>query len=259
MAKFLLPKDSRISKGRTWPEPEGAERMKRFQIYRYTPGRDECPQLDTFTVDLDECGPMVLDALLYIVDHIDPTLTVRRSCREGVCGSCAVNIEGTNTLACLTRIEDLNKDTTRIGPLPHLRVIRDLVGDLEQLYAQYAMIEPWLKSDTPAPERERLQSPEDRAKLDGQWECIMCFCCTTACPSYWWNSDKFLGPAILLQAYRWLADSRDHAQGERLDQLDDDFRLYRCHTIANCTNACPKGLNPSKSIAASKRMLARRG
>ena len=201
---------------------------------------------------------MVLDALIHIKDDIDPTLTFRRSCREGICGSCAMNMDGKNGLACTTAIEDIRGDV-QITPLPHMEVVKDLVPDMTHFYAQYASIQPWLKSASPEPSgKERLQSPEDRSKLDGLYECILCACCSTSCPSYWWNSDRFLGPAILLQAYRWLADSRDEATGERLDQLEDPFRLYRCHTIMNCANVCPKGLNPAKAIAETKKLIAER-
>jgi succinate dehydrogenase / fumarate reductase iron-sulfur subunit len=200
---------------------------------------------------------MVLDALIKIKNEIDSSLTFRRSCREGVCGSCAMNIDGTNTLACTKYISDVKGDI-KIYPLPHMPVVKDLVPDLNVPYAQLASIEPWLKSASPPPTRERLQSPEERAKLDGLWECILCFCCTTACPSYWWAGDRYLGPAILLQAYRWLADSRDEAKGERLDNLEDPFRLYRCHTIMNCTKTCPKSLNPAKAIAEIKKLLVER-
>jgi succinate dehydrogenase / fumarate reductase iron-sulfur subunit len=202
---------------------------------------------------------MVLDALIKIKDEVDSTLTFRRSCREGVCGSCAMNVDGTNTLACTKPIEDIS-GAVAIYPLPHLKVVKDLVPDLNDAYAQYAAIEPWLKTETAPPaEGERLQSPEERKALDGLWECILCFCCSTACPSYWWNSERFLGPATLLQAFRWIADSRDEHTGERLDALEDPFRLYRCHTIMNCTNTCPKGLNPAKAIGEiKKRMVQRR-
>jgi succinate dehydrogenase / fumarate reductase iron-sulfur subunit len=200
---------------------------------------------------------MVLDALIWIKNVIDPTLTFRRSCREGICGSCSMNIDGTNTLACTKPTEDI-KGTVRVYPLPHMSVIKDLVPDLTHVIAQYALIEPWLKTVTPAPERERLQSPEERNKLEGLQNCILCFCCTTSCPSYWWNEDRFLGPAVLLLAHRWIMDSRDEATGERLDQLEDPFRLYRCHTIMNCAKACPKGLNPAKAIAEIKRMMVER-
>ena len=206
---------------------------------------------------MDHCGPMVLDALIKIKNEMDATLTFRRSCREGICGSCALNIDGTNTLACTKGSDEVSGEVA-IYPLPHMPVVKDLVPDMTHFYAQYASIEPWLKTDTPAPTRERLQSKEDRAQLDGLYECILCACCSTSCPSYWWNGDRYLGPAILLQAYRWLADSRDEATGERLDALEDPFKLYRCHTIMNCTKTCPKGLNPAKAIAETKKMLVER-
>jgi len=256
LAEFTLPKNSKITKGREWKAEEG-KRLKTFKIYRYDPDASANPRWDRYTIDLDKCGPMVLDALIKIKNEIDPTLTFRRSCREGICGSCAMNMEGRNGLACTTAINDLKGDI-QITPLPHMEVVKDLVPDLTNAYAQYALIQPWLKSASPAPSRERLQSPDDRAKLDGLYECILCFCCSTSCPSYWWNSDKFLGPAILLQAYRWLADSRDEATGERLDTLEDPYRLYRCHTIMNCANVCPKGLNPAKAIAETKKLIAER-
>ena len=206
---------------------------------------------------MDSCGPMVLDALLKIKNEMDSTLTLRRSCREGICGSCAMNIDGRNTLACLKPIEECKSDV-KIYTLPHLPVVKDLVPDVTHIYAQLTSIEPWIKADTPPPNEERKQSPEERAKLDGLWECILCLCCTTSCPSYWWNGDRYLGPAVLLQAARWINDSRDEATGERLDQLEDPFRLYRCHTIMNCTNACPKGLNPAKAIADIKSKMVER-
>ena len=201
---------------------------------------------------------MVLDALIHIKNDIDSTLAFRRSCREGICGSCSMNIDGVNTLACLKPIEEVKADVA-IYPLPHMKVVKDLVPDLSQVYAQYASIKPWLQSQSPAPpDRERLQSPEEREKLNGLYECILCFCCTTSCPSYWWNGDRYLGPAVLLQAYRWIADSRDEYTGERLDALEDPFRLYRCHTIMNCTRTCPKGLNPAKAIAEIKKLMVER-
>ena len=193
-----------------------------------------------------------------IKNEIDPTLTFRRSCREGVCGSCAMNIDGTNTLACTKPIEDI-KGTIKVYPLPHMEIIKDLVPDFTYFYSQYASIKPWMETHTALPpDREMLQSKQDRAKLDGLYECILCACCSTSCPSYWWNGDHYLGPAILLQAYRWLMDSRDETTGERLDNLEDSFRLFRCHTIMNCTNTCPKGLNPGRAIAEIKKMLVRR-
>ena len=200
---------------------------------------------------------MVLDALIKIKNEIDSTLTFRRSCREGVCGSCAMNIDGTNTLACTKPIEEV-KGKIKVYPLPHMKVIKDLVPDMTNLYAQYATIEPWMQSSSPSPTKERKQSKESREKLDGLWECILCACCSTSCPSYWWNSDRYLGPAILLQAYRWIVDSRDDNTGDRLDALEDPFRLYRCHTIMNCTSACPKGLNPAKAIAETKKLIQER-
>ena len=259
MAELRLPANSRIRKGTDHHAPEGAKRPRTFRVYRWDPDSGETPRIDSYTVDLDDCGPMVLDAVIKIKDEIDSTLTFRRSCREGVCGSCAMNIDGTNTLACTRFISDIKGDV-KIYPLPHMKVVKDLVPDLTDAYAQYASIEPWLKTETPAPpDAERLQSPEERERLDGLWECILCFCCTTSCPSYWWNGDRYLGPAALLQAYRWVADSRDEHTGERLDALEDPFRLYRCHTIMNCTKTCPKDLNPAKAIGEIKqRMVARR-
>ena len=259
MVEFTLPANSRITEGKTWPAPEGAKNVKAFRVYRWEPEGDGGPRVDTYWVDMDDCGPMVLDALIKIKNEIDSTLTFRRSCREGVCGSCSMNIDGTNTLACTKYVSDV-KDAVKIYPLPHMAVVKDLVPDLNQAYAQYASVEPWLKNESLPPERERLQSPEERAKLDGLWECILCFSCSTSCPSYWWNGDRYLGPAVLLQAYRWIADSRDDATGERLDALEDPFRLYRCHTIMNCTKTCPKSLNPAKAIAEIKKlMIERRG
>ena len=258
MVEFTLPANSKVREGKTFAAPAGAKRVKSFKIYRWDPDRRENPRLDTYEIDLDACGPMVLDALIKIKNEIDTTLTFRRSCREGICGSCAMNIDGTNTLACHKGIEEV-KGAVRIYPLPHMPVVKDLVPDLSQVYAQLRSIEPWLKADSPPPpDGERGQSREERAKLDGLWECILCFCCSTACPSYWWNGERYLGPAILLQAYLWLADSRDEKTGERLDALEDPFRLYRCHTIMNCTRTCPKGLNPAKAIAEIKRLMVLR-
>tara|TARA_B100000959_G_scaffold227279_1_gene242189 strand:+ start:173 stop:949 length:777 start_codon:yes stop_codon:yes gene_type:complete len=257
MVEFNLPKNSRVIKGQTHTAPDDAINIKKFKIYRYDPDQDKNPQLDTFEIDMDNCGPMVLDALIKIKNEMDSTLTFRRSCREGVCGSCAMNVDGTNTLACTKDIADIKGDA-KIYPLPHLPVIKDLVPDLSTPYAQYTSIEPWVKTDTPAQGSERLQTQEDREKLDGLWECVLCFCCQTSCPSYWWNGDRYLGPAILLQAHRWIADSRDEKTGDRLDNLEDPFRLYRCHKILNCTNTCPKSLNPAKAIAETKKLLVER-
>jgi succinate dehydrogenase / fumarate reductase iron-sulfur subunit len=258
MVEFSLPPNSKPTKGKAHAAPAGAKNVRRFHIYRYDPDTGANPRIDTYDVDMDTCGPMVLDALLKIKDEVDATLTLRRSCREGICGSCAMNIDGGNTLACLKPIEDC-KGEVKVYPLPHMPVVKDLVPDLTHVYAQYASIEPWLKSDTPPPASgERLQSPEEREKLDGLWEWILCFCCSTGCPSYWWNGDRYLGPAILLQAARWINDSRDEATGERLDNLEDPFRLYRCHTIMNCTQTCPKGLNPARAIADIKTKIVER-
>jgi len=257
MAEFSLPKNSVIQKGKTFAAA-AAKRVKKFKIYRYDPDSGENPRYDNFEIDLDACGPMVLDALIKIKSEQDPSLTFRRSCREGICGSCSMNLDGRNGLACTTAIEDIKGDI-RITPLPHMDVIKDLVPDFTHFYQQYASIKPWLENaEIPADGKERLQSPKEREKLDGLYECILCACCSTGCPSYWWNSDKFLGPAILLQAYRWLADSRDQAAEPRLDALDDPFALYRCHTIMNCANVCPKGLNPAKAIAEVKKLEAGR-
>jgi succinate dehydrogenase / fumarate reductase iron-sulfur subunit len=257
MVELSLPKNSKIKQGKTHKAKAGAKNIRRYQVYRWDPDTGENPSVDTYEVDLDTCGPMVLDGLIKIKNEMDPSLTFRRSCREGVCGSCAMNIDGTNTLACTKDMADIKGDV-KVYPLPHMEVVKDLVPDLSKAYAQYASIQPWLQTDTPAPDKERLQSPEEREKLDGLWECILCFCCTTSCPSYWWNSDRYLGPAVLLQAYRWIADSRDERTGDRLDNLEDPFRLYRCHTIMNCTNTCPKSLNPAKAIAETKKLMLER-
>jgi len=258
MATFTLPRNSTIAEGKRHPAPAGAKTVRSFRIYRWDPDSGDNPRTDTYDIDLAQCGPMVLDALIKIKNEVDSTLTFRRSCREGICGSCSMNIDGLNTLACLKPIEEVKGDV-RIHPLPHMPVVKDLVPDLSQIYAQLRSVEPWLKADTPPPpDAERLQSKEERAKLDGLWECILCFCCTTSCPSYWWNGDRYLGPAVLLQAYRWIADSRDEATGERLDALEDPFKLYRCHTIMNCTRTCPKGLNPAQAIGEIKKMMVER-
>ncbi|MAS14515.1 succinate dehydrogenase iron-sulfur subunit [Nitratireductor rhodophyticola] len=258
MVEITLPKNSRVKEGKVWPKPEGATNLREYKIYRWSPDDEENPRVDTYYVDMDDCGPMVLDGLIYIKNKIDPTLTFRRSCREGICGSCAMNIDGTNTLACTKGMDEVAQDAVKIYPLPHMPVVKDLVPDLSVPYAQLSSIEPWLQTITPEPATEWKQSHEDRTKLDGLYECILCFCCQTSCPSYWWNGERYLGPAVLLQAYRWLIDSRDEKTGERLDNLEDPFRLYRCHTIMNCTQACPKGLNPAKAIANIKKMMVER-
>jgi succinate dehydrogenase / fumarate reductase iron-sulfur subunit len=258
MVQLTLPKNSTVQSGKHWPAPAGAKNVRAFKVYRYDPEDGRNPRWDTYDVDLDACGPMVLDALLYIKNSIDPTLAFRRSCREGVCGSCAMNIGGRNTLACTHGHAETPGKAVQIAPLPSQPVVKDLIPDLTLFYAQYASIEPWLHTDTPEPRTEWKQSPEDRSKLDGLYECILCACCSTSCPSYWWNGDKYLGPATLLHAYRWLIDSRDEATGDRLDNLEDPFKLYRCHTIMNCAQVCPKGLNPAKAIAEIKKMLVER-
>lgn len=258
MVQLTLPKNSQVAEGKVWDKPAGTKHLHEFRIYRWNPDDGRNPRVDTYFIDADDCGPMVLDGLIYIKDKIDPTLTFRRSCREGICGSCAMNIDGTNTLACTRGMEEIGEKPVKIYPLPHMPVVKDLVPDLTRFYAQHRSIEPWLQTTTPAPEKEWRQSHDDRAKLDGLYECILCACCSTSCPSYWWNGDRYLGPAVLLQAYRWLIDSRDEATGERLDNLEDPFRLYRCHTIMNCSQACPKGLNPAKAIAEIKKMMIER-
>jgi len=253
----------KVSSALTSPPSAEEERIKYFKIYRWDPDHRQKPYLSTYPIDLNDCGPMVLDALIKIKSDQDPTLTFRRSCREGICGSCAMNINGQNTLACLCYIDPKDEkktsgDVTKIYPLPHMYVVKDLVPDMGNFYEQYRSIEPWLQTKDGKKEgqAEFLQTREDRAKLDGMYECILCACCSTACPSYWWNADKYLGPAVLMQAYRWIEDSRDDFTDKRLAELDDAFKLYRCHTIMNCTRVCPKHLNPGKAIAHIKKKLA---
>ncbi|WP_293903667.1 succinate dehydrogenase iron-sulfur subunit [Phenylobacterium sp.] len=258
MVQLRLPKNSRVTPGKHHPAPAGAGKTKTFKVYRYDPELGQNPRWDTYDVDTTACGPMVLDILIHIKNYMDPTLTFRRSCREGICGSCAMVIDGRNALACLQGHAECKGDKIMIGPLPHMPVVKDLVPDLTLFYAQYASVEPWLHTETPEPQKEWKQTPEDRAKLDGLYECILCACCSTSCPSYWWNQEKYLGPAALLHAYRWIIDSRDEATGARLDELEDPFKLYRCHTIMNCAQVCPKGLNPAKAIAEVKKMLVDR-
>lgn len=236
-----------------------AKREKKFEIYRWNPDEsDKKPQLQTYSIDLNACGPMVLDALIKIKNEVDPTLTFRRSCREGICGSCAMNIGGVNTLACICKIDTNLGSSTKIYPLPHMYVVKDLVPDMTNFYNQYKSIQPWLQRKEEKKTgnlQQYLQSVEDREKLDGLYECILCACCSTSCPSYWWNGEKYLGPAVLMQAYRWIIDSRDEATAERLDRMRDSYSVYRCHTIMNCTRTCPKGLNPGKAIAEVKKHL----
>ena len=258
MVQLTLPKNSKVSIGKTYKLETKSSNQKVFKIYRFDPESGNLPSIDKYEVDLDTCGPMILDALIHIKNSIDSSLTFRRSCREGVCGSCAMNIDGTNTLACTKNINDV-KGEVKIYPLPHMEVIKDLVPNLSNAFKQYASIEPWLKTDKKTQDGlERRQSPEERRELDGLYECILCFCCSTSCPSYWWNGDKYLGPAALLQAYRWINDSRDDAKNERLNSLEDSFKLYRCHTIMNCTKTCPKGLNPAKAISKIKLAISKR-
>ena len=262
MAQFSLPKNSTVTEGKHYPAPAGAKNVRKFNVYRWNPDDKANPRLDSYEIDMDKCGPMVLDALIHIKNEVDSTLTFRRSCREAICGSCAMNIDGTNTLACTKACSDVKGDV-KVTPLPHMPVVKDLVSDLNNIYKQHASIEPWMQNDEKPGERERLQSPEDADKLNGKdghgpAMCIMCFCCSTACPSYWWNGDKFLGPAILIQAWRWIADTRDRMKKKRLEKLEDPFKLYRCHTIMNCTNTCPKGLNPAKAIAEIKMQMVKK-
>ena len=260
MVEITLPRNSRVQSGKKWTNNDKDGNTRKVNVYRWNPDSpDVKPQLDEFDLRVDQCGPMVLDALIKIKNEIDPTLTFRRSCREGVCGSCSMNVNGQNILACTKRLSDVEGGDINIYPLPHMDVVKDLVVDLGHAFAQFASINPFMQNKTPTPSsQERLQSPEDRAKLDGMWECILCFCCTTSCPSYWWNGERYLGPATLLQANRWIEDSRDEYTGERLDDLEDPFKLYRCHTIMNCTQTCPKGLNPAKAIASIKGKIDKR-
>lgn len=251
-------------------------KIKYFKIYRWNPDTKQKPYVATYPVNLNECGPMVLDALIKIKNEQDPSLTFRRSCREGICGSCAMNIDGSNTLACLCFI-DKSSEPMKLHPLPHMYVLKDLVPDMSNFYDQYKSIKPWLqRRDGGASHQltydtskttdhhnssegggEYLQTREDRKRLDGMYECILCACCSTSCPSYWWAQDSYLGPAVLMQAYRWIEDSRDEFTEERLDFVNDAFKLYRCHTIMNCTKVCPKGLNPGRAIAHIKKRLAK--
>lgn len=242
------------------PSSSPLQSAKKVAIYRYDPDTATEPSTETFEIDLNECGPMVLDVLIKIKNEVDSSLTFRRSCREGICGSCAMNINGVNTLACLAYAPD-DLAELKIYPLPHMFVLKDLVPDMTNFYDQYKSIKPWLQQ--PSHEegkvvtKENMQSKADRKKLDGMYECILCACCSTSCPSYWWNSDKYLGPAVLMQAFRWVDDSRDEMTAERLEDLNDTFKLFRCHTIMNCSKTCPKGLNPGKAIASLKnRILA---
>jgi len=256
MVQFNLPENSKVINGNYFKDKSGSKNIKKINIYRWDPENNENPRIDTFEIDIKKCGNKVLDILNKIKNEIDPSLTYRRSCAHGVCGSCAMNVDGINTLSCMKSHKDINGDIN-IYPLPHLKVIKDLVADLSTLYKQYESIEPWLKTKTSNINNNEInQTKGERKKLDGLYECIMCACCSTSCPSYWWNGDKYLGPAVLLQAYRWIIDSRDDERKERLKSVADKLKLYRCHTIMNCTNSCPKGLNPAKAISSLKKMLA---
>jgi len=228
----------------------------RFSIYRYNPETDSKPYMQDYDIPLQPSDRMLLDAIVRLKEF-DDTLAFRRSCREGICGSDAMNINGKNGLACVTRVADL-KEPVVLKPLPGQPVIRDLIVDMTAFFKQYNAVKPYLVNNDPPPEKERLQSPAEREKLNGLYECILCACCSTSCPSFWWNPDKFLGPAALLQSYRFLADSRDQATGERLDDLEDPYKLFRCHGIMNCTEVCPKGLNPTKAIGHIKELLVKR-
>ena len=262
MSYYLLPRNfTKIMPSLKKTNVPSSKKIKYFKIYRWDPEQRQKPYVSTYPVDLTDCGPMVLDALIKIKNEQDPSMTFRRSCREGICGSCAMNINGRNTLACLCFVDKVTDEPMKINPLPHMYVVRDLVTDLTNFYDQYKSIKPWLRRDRRSifegnMEMEILQDQQDRKKLDGMYECILCACCSTSCPSYWWNADKYLGPAVLMQAYRWIEDSRDHYTKERLEELDDSFKLYRCHTIMNCSNTCPKGLNPGKAVANIKKRIA---
>jgi len=262
MVELTLPKNSKVMRGRVHAAPAGAKQTRTFKVYRYDPEDGANPRVDTFEVDVEGVS-MVLDALIRIKADQDSGLAFRRSCREGVCGSCAMNINGANTLACTKGLGECGSGDIAIYPLPHQPVIKDLVTDLSNFFRQHAEIKPFLQADETGVDKEFIQSPDDRRKLDGLYECILCACCSTSCPSYWWNGDKkggeeYLGPAALLQAYRWIADSRDEKTNERLDILEDEFKLYRCHTIMNCAQVCPKGLNPAKAISEIKKMMVNR-
>ncbi|MCL4125565.1 UNVERIFIED_CONTAM: hypothetical protein GTU68_021527 [Idotea baltica] len=253
----LVRSQSTAAAAATQAAPE--KRVKKFAVYRWDPEKEgDKPHMQEYEVDLNTCGPMILDALLKIKNEMDPSVTFRRSCREGICGSCSMNIGGVNTLACISKIDSNLSKTTKIYPLPHMYVIKDLVPDMNNFYEQYRTIQPWLQRDDGLKpgDKQYLQSVDDRKKLDGLYECILCACCSTSCPSYWWNGDKYLGPAVLMQAYRWIIDSRDQHTEERLNKLRDPFSVYRCHTIMNCTKTCPKGLNPGRAIAEVKKLLS---
>ena len=254
MTRISLPKNSKFTNGNYY-KGNNLKKLKKINVYRWDPDKKINPTVDTFEIDLDKCGQMVLDALILIKDQIDSTLTFRRSCGEGVCGSCAMNIEGQNTLACQKNIKEIKGDIN-IFPLTHLPVIKDLVVDLSHAFKQLEFIEPWLKTNLGEPTKnEQIQSLNERSKIDGLWECILCFCCTTSCVSYWWNGEKYLGPAVLLQASRWVNDSRDQERKKRLKYIEENSNIHNCHSIMNCVNSCPKGLNPAKAIADLKKQI----
>ena len=254
MTRISLPKNSKFTNGNYY-KGNNLKKLKKINVYRWDPDKKINPTVDTFEIDLDKCGQMVLDALILIKDQIDSTLTFRRSCGEGVCGSCAMNIEGQNTLACQKNIKEIKGDIN-IFPLTHLPVIKDLVVDLSHAFKQLEFIEPWLKTNLGEPTKnEKIQSLNERSKIDGLWECILCFCCTTSCVSYWWNGEKYLGPAALLQASRWVNDSRDQERKKRLKYIEENSNIHNCHSIMNCANSCPKGLNPAKAIADLKKQI----
>ncbi len=263
MVQLNLPINSIPIKGKTYSNVDLIDEQSQqnhdiriVNIYRWSGEEGTPPQIDRFEIDVAKAGTMVLDILNKIKAELDPSLTFRKSCREGVCGSCAMNVDGVNTLVCQKHIEECS-DEINIYPLPHMKVVKDLVVDLKKAFEQFKSIKPWLSKKSPNNVKENIQSVKDRDKLDGMWECVMCFSCSTSCPSYWWNEDKYLGPAVLLQANRWIQDSRDEKKKERLNELDDSFKLYRCHSIMNCTNSCPKGLNPAKSIAEIKHEISK--
>ena len=254
MTRISLPNNSKFTNGNYY-KGNNLKKLKKINVYRWDPDKKINPTVDTFEIDLDKCGQMVLDALILIKDQIDTTLTFRRSCGEGVCGSCAMNIEGQNTLACQKNIKEIKGDIN-IFPLTHLPVIKDLVVDLSHAFKQLEFIEPWLKTNLGEPTKnEQIQSLNERSKIDGLWECILCFCCTTSCVSYWWNGEKYLGPAALLQASRWVNDSRDQERKKRLKYIEENSNIHNCHSIMNCVNSCPKGLNPAKAIADLKKQI----
>ena len=254
MTQISLPKNSKFTKGNYY-KGNNLKKLKKINVYRWDPDKKLNPTVDTFEIDLDKCGQMVLDALILIKDQIDSTLTFRRSCREGVCGSCSMNIDGMNTLACQKNIKEIKGDIN-IFPLTHLPVIKDLVVDLSHAFKQLEFIEPWLKTNLGEPTKnEQIQSLNERSKIDGLWECILYFCCTTSCVSYWWNGEKYLGPAALLQASRWVNDSRDQERKKRLKYIEENSNIHNCHSIMNCVNSCPKGLNPAKAIADLKKQI----